>query len=151
MIDWEEIDYFTREEFDDPEVPGSGDKVDESIVLALDKLRKKSGMRIITHNKYGVRGCVCVSKAGHSKNSLHYVENGASAIDWHFDADHHLVSIRDQAKLVLEAGFGGVGIYYDWKWPDCKDGGVPIGFHTDMRKRYQIWTRKDGEYLYFLK
>lgn len=148
MVDWNKYKYFNREEFDDPEQPGSGDFIDERVVEKLNDLRDKSGIPIITHNKYGIRGCVCISEAGHSSKSLHYKKNGASAVDWHFNTN---MGTREQAKLVMEAGFGGIGIYYDWKWPDCPDGKVSIGFHTDMRDRYQLWTRKDGEYLYFLK
>lgn len=147
-VNWDDFDYFDRDEFDDPLHPGSGDKISPAVVLLLDNLRKRAGIPIITHNKYGVRGCVCVDEEGHSSKSLHYVSNGATAVDWHFDTD---MDIRDQAKLVLRTGFGGIGIYYDWEWPDCPGGKLKIGFHTDVRKRFQVWKREYGNYIYLLK
>ena len=144
QIDWTKIRSFLPHEFDDPGYPGSWIYLDPGTVYELDRLRQKTGWKIVTHNKYGLRGCVCVDPDGHSPESLHYVANGCSAVDWHFVTD---VDPRTQAREVLKSGFTGIGIYYDWHWI----GKLPVGFHTDMRLRPQVWQRDNGKYLYLLK
>jgi len=146
-MDWKSIEHFTPEEFDDPHVPGSHTHMSHATIASLENLRDWTGWPIITHNKFGLRGCVCVDPDGHSKNSYHYIEHqeGCSAVDWHFVCN---AEPREQALMVLQAGFTGIGIYYDWRW-----GGKPlsIGFHTDMRVRPQAWKRENGKYIYLLK
>ncbi len=145
-LDWKLIEHFEQKEFDDPDSPGSWIFMDARAVIMMDWLRKNTEWEIVTHNKFGVRGCVCVQKVGHSPKSFHYVENGAHAVDFHFNTD---ASARDQACAVVKSGFRGIGIYQDvWKW-----GGklLPIAFHVDRRKNFQIWTLRDGEYIYFLR
>jgi len=146
-IDWTEIEYFEPEEFDDPDVPESWTFMDPTSIDLLNDLRRATGWPIFTHNEFGVRGCVCVKADGHSANSRHYAmhPDGCSAIDWHFDTD---ADPRAQALAVLQSGFTGIGVYYDWRWA-----GKPlvIGFHTDRRERPQIWKRENGSYTYLLK
>ena len=146
QVDWEKIESFVPEEFDDPGYPGSWIYLNPSTIYELDRLRQRTGWKIITHNKLGLRGCVCVDPTGHSPNSLHYVKRGhfCSAVDWHFVTD---VDPRIQAREVMKSGFNGIGIYYDWHW----HGPLAVGFHTDMRPRPQIWVRENGEYFYLLK
>jgi len=49
----------------------------------------------------------------------------------------------------LQSGFSGIGVYQDeWKW---KGRLLPIAFHTDRRKWYQVWKKEAGEYIYLLK
>lgn len=146
-IDWTEIDYFNPEDFDDPDAPGSWELMDPLSIILLNKLRQRTGWPIVTHNRFGVRGCVCVSPAGHSENSLHYAKNpdGCSAIDFHFAC---VADQRAQALSVLKSGFHGIGVYYGWSWARKH---LPIGFHVDLRKRPQVWKRTDGRYLYLLK
>jgi len=146
-IDWTEIDYFNPEDFDDPDAPGSWELMDPLSIILLNELRQRTGWPIVTHNRFGVRGCVCVSPAGHSENSLHYAEHpdGCSAIDWHFATN---TDPREQALRVLQSRFTGVGVYYDWHWADKP---LAIGFHTDRRPRPQIWRRENGSYTYLLK
>jgi hypothetical protein len=152
VIDWERIENFDPEEFDDPEEPGSWVHMDPLTILKMQDIRRKTGWRMVTHNKYGLRGCVCVKPEGHSDDSRHYVENECDAGDWHFDTD---ADPRIQAMIVLQSGFTGIGIYYDWEWPvDGAQGRsrvLPIGFHTDRRKRPQVWKRENGKYIYLLK
>ncbi len=146
MIHWQRVKYFKSYEFDDPNYPGSGELIDGVLLLQLHKLREHTGWPIITHWQVG--GCIDVDGVhGHSKNSMHLKKNGCRAVDFHFDTNE---SIRLQAYEVLKAGFSGIGFYFDWKW----DGSLlPIGFHVDVRdkKRTQIWTRKEGKYIYLLK
>jgi hypothetical protein len=142
-IDWEEVNNFKPHEFDDPEFPGSWAFMSEKTINLLDSIRTYTGWPIITHNKDGIRGCVCVNPTGHSSNSRHYANHaeGCSAVDFHFDTN---VDTRKQAMEVLWSGFSGVGIYFDWN--SCE-----IGFHVDFRIRPQIWKRENGEYTYLLK
>lgn len=144
---WPPVKHFVSKEFDDPDVPGSWEYMDGITILFLDSLRESTGWPIVTHNKFGLRGCVCMEPSGHSKNSRHYAEHpeGCSAVDWHFDCD---ADPREQAMIVIRSNFRGIGIYYDWSW-DGKP--LPIGFHTDRRKRPQIWKREKGKYFYLLK
>lgn len=144
-MDWSAVRHFRPEEFDDPEAPGSHAHVDPATVYLLDTLRTQTGWAIVTHNKFGLRGCVCVRPAGHSPDSLHYVEHGASAVDFHFDARG--CDVRAQAQAVLHSGFSGVGLYTDWRWNGRR---LPIAFHVDRRRRPQIWRRMDGQYVYLL-
>ncbi|MFH2064969.1 MAG: hypothetical protein ABIK15_07220 [Pseudomonadota bacterium] len=146
QVDWEKIKSFRPAEFDDPGYPGSWIYLNPDTIYELDRLRQKTGWKIITHNKCGLKGCVCVDPVGHSKDSLHYVRMGklCSAVDWHFETD---VDPRQQAREVLKSGFTGVGVYYDWRWIKP----LSVAFHTDMRPRPQVWVREDGEYFYLLK
>lgn len=150
MIKWKDIKHFEPEEFDDPNEPGSWKFMNEWTISFLDWLRMETGWPIITHNKFGLRGTVCVLPEGHSDRSLHYANSpeGCSAVDWHFDTD---ADPREQAVYVLHTRFRGVGTYYDWEWPGYPDNHLPIGFHTDMRRRYQVWKREHGEYVYLLR
>jgi len=146
-MDWATIKYFKPEEFADPEFPWSWTAMDPKSILLLEWLRRHTGWPIVTHNKFGLRGCVCVKPVGHSPDSRHYKDHpeGCSAIDWHFVTD---ADPRDQAREVLASGFSGIGIYqFEWKW---KGALLPIAFHTDRRRRFQVWRRKDGEYCYLL-
>lgn len=147
QVDWSKIEHFKPEDFADPEYPGSWIYMAPETVYRLDRLRKETGWPIVPHNRYGIRGCVCVDAHGHSDKSYHYVDHpeGCSAVDWHFACK---ADARDQAFAVLTSGFRGLGIYYDWHW-----GGVllAVGFHTDGRLRPQVWKREKGEYFYLLK
>ncbi len=144
-MDWSKIKHFDPEEFDDPRHPGSGKHISPITLMRLDQLRERTCWPIITHNKFGLRGCVCVDPEGHAPDSLHYLRNGASAVDFHFQTS---VDPRVQAMAVLAGGFWGIGIYPDqWMW----NGQVlPIGFHVDSRPRPQVWIRKNGSYFYLL-
>jgi hypothetical protein len=149
-VDWDRIEHFDPEEFDDPDHPGSWIHMNPLSIIKLNRLRHKTGWPIITHNKFGLHGCVCVEPEGHSEKSRHYVENKCDAVDWHFDTD---ADPRVQAMMVWRSEFTGIGIYYDQKWPnkEGKSEALPVAFHTDLRKRPQVWKRENGEYIYLLK
>ncbi len=148
-LDWRQIEHFDPEEFDDPDCPGSWKYMRAETVIYLNNLRERTGWAIITHNKFGVHGCVCMTKKHHSPSSYHNFDNprGCSAVDWHFDTD---ADPREQAKEVLKSPFTGIGIYQNvWKW---KGSLLPIGFHTDLRPRFQIWKYVGGfGYVYLLE
>ena len=143
---WKKVKYFDPEQFDDPNYPESGKNINGILLFQLEKLRKETKWPIITHAIVG--GCVDVDGShGHSNASLHLISNGARACDFHFKTD---ADPRLQYREIERIGFGGIGIYYNWRW-----GGklLPIGFHVDVRplERYQRWVcRKKGEYLYLL-
>lgn len=146
MIDWSKCREFSRVEFDDPNHPGSGEEFNEYSFSLLLNLRRVTHWPIITHARVG--GAVDVDGShGHAKNSRHLLRMGASALDWHFDTNAHP---REQVHAVIQSGFTGIGIYYDWKWNGKK---LPVGFHTDTRPKNQtqIWTRRYGRsYIYLL-
>lgn len=142
MIAWDHVRHFSPHEFADPDVPGSGQSINGVLLYALDELRNKTGWPIRIHWEDG--GAVDVRGAhGHALGSYHLLANGARAADWHFDCD---APARAQIRAVLQAGFGGTGIYYNW--------GVPVGFHTDVRpcEKYQVWVQHQrNEYIYLVR
>ena len=152
MIDWQKIEFFKSGEFDDPDYPGSGKLIDEELIKKLNLLRELSGWAIIPHSKVG--GCVDVKGThGHSSHSLHLLKEGAKACDFHF-ADPStfeplIGNIRLQYFEVERIGFGGIGVYRDWKFNKEY---LPIGFHVDHRpiERAQRWKRENGKYIYLL-
>jgi len=65
MKNWDDIKYFTAEEFADPLYPGSGVLIHFPLVIKLDHLRECIKCPIITH--WAVGGCVDVNGVhGHS-------------------------------------------------------------------------------------
>ena len=147
-IPWGKLEHFGRHEFDDPLHPGSGDKIDGTLLALFVRMRYDIGYPIITH--HGVGGCVDIDGShGHGVNSYHLLKQGCKAVDFHIRTNE--LTAREKCYYVLNSGFTGVGIYYWWRW-----NGEPldVGFHVDIRPkdRIQYWTSsKRGEYTYFLK
>jgi hypothetical protein len=141
--------YFKPAEFDDPNHPGSWEYMSDQSVRLIDRLREHTNAKIVTHNKFGLTGCVCVEKEGHSANSRHYITNsqGVSAIDFHFESD---IPTRLLTMQVLRSGFNGIGIYENcWKWNYSV---LPVAFHVDLREKHQVWLqRKTDEKIYLMK
>jgi len=140
-ICWKKVEYFDSKEFDDPNYPGSGKNINDILLFQIDKLRRYIDYPIIVTSAIDVDG-----SHGHAPDSYHLLSNGAKAIDFFIKCD---LSPRFQARLVDDLRFTGMGVYYDWKY---KYKLLPIGFHVDLRpvEKYQRWTRRNGEYSYWL-
>ncbi len=66
---WATFKFFKPEEFDSPDEPGSGSKMDLDFIQSLDALRINSGMPIIINSGY--RTAEHNYKVGGKKNSAH--------------------------------------------------------------------------------
>ncbi len=141
---WEGIKWFEPWEFEDSKHPGSGYRIDSNILYKMEQIRIKANCRITITQAVDMLG-----EHGHSDNSFHLFKNGCSAVDFFMHTDK---SIREQYAIVESFVFGGIGVYYDWKYKGVR---VPIGFHIDPRKRVQRWKRikKFGrtKYIYLLE
>ena len=145
MITWKDIHHFVEKEFDDSFYEGSGQYINMMLVLNLDYIWER------VHTISGKKPMIIITQAvdvygehDHSDNSLHLKINGCKAIDFFILTD---LNSREQFRIVEKQGFGGIGIYYDWK---RKDKLLLIGFHVDPRKRIQRWKRVNGKYFYLL-
>jgi len=148
FINWELVPFFSVSEFDDPKYPGSGDCIDGAFLHMIVRLRLYTGWPMITHAPVG--GAVDVDGSyGHAVNSYHLKKMGCKALDFHFRTK---ASVREQVHVVLQTGFGGVGMYLNlWRWNNQV---LPVAFHIDTRPiyRFQAWTcRERGNYVYLLQ
>ena len=140
MIHWNCVRYFGAHEFEDPLYPGSGELIDGTLLLLLDKMRHETEWPIVPHGAVG--GCVDVEgKHGHADDSMHLKRNGCKAVDFHFLTYEPL---EVQFNFVCRYGFPGIGVYPEWR--------PGAGFHIDMRPidRTQHWIFRNGVYNYFL-
>lgn len=102
-MDWSKIRYFSSREFDSPDMPGSGDRMDEEFMLKLDALRHiwgrplkvDSGYRSANHNAI-LKGAV--------KNSAH---TRGRAADLKME---NLVETIHFAVFAAMSGFTRIGI-----------------------------------------
>lgn len=153
-LDWSVIKHFNSKEFDDPDYPGSWIYMSARTIITADRLRNDMGCKMIIHNRFGVHGAVCMTKGHHSPNSFHNYDNPdiCSAIDFHFTETD--MPVREQARRVIHSGFSGIGIYQDcWRWVnrDSESYVLPIAYHCDLRKHFQIWKYEKKDYVYLLR
>ena len=140
MISWNRIEYFTRDEFQDPLFgPDTGDLIDGALLLMVVRLRIDTGWPMAIHWQVG--GAVDVEGSyGHAKQSYHLKAQGCKAIDFHFMT---AAPINRQFWAIAHAGFTGIGYYPQWVHP---------GWHIDIRPREKalLWKLENGRYEYFL-
>jgi hypothetical protein len=74
QMDWSRIKHLNPEKFDDPSYPGSHTLMDPLTIISLEDLREQTGWKIITHNKFGLRSCVCVNPVAtaHHRCTMHH-------------------------------------------------------------------------------
>ena len=147
MITWKDIHHFVEKEFEDSFYEGSGQYIDMTLVLNLDYIWER--VYTISNNKPKIIITQAVDMYGghgHFEKSYHLKVNNCLAADFFIVTT---LSPREQYGIVEKQGFGGIGVYYDWKY---KGKVLPIGFHVDRRphKILQRWTRRDGQYFYLL-
>ena len=147
MITWDQIRHFKAKEFEDSRHPGSGNEINMMVVLNLDYLWER--VNTISDKKPTIiitQAVDLYGEHGHSDNSYHLKRNGCKAADFLIQTD---LPPRVQYRLVERQGFGGIGVYYDWRYEGDP---VPIGFHVDIRPQGDIqrWKRVNGEYFYLL-
>ena len=113
---WHNIRHFKPSEFDSPDEPGSGAKMDKKLVEALEAIRKEiktpmkvnSGYRSKLHNK----------RVGGVSNSQHTQHKAA---DIHIDSQE----IGDMIETMFDAlmnGEGGIGRYNTFIHLDSRSG-----------------------------
>ena len=130
-LNWNSLDHFKRREFDDPDVPGSGDFIDEDILSSIVRLRNFTGWPILIVSAVDMHG------RNHAKNSYHNKSRGCRAVDFRFICS---VPYNNQLETILKFGaFKGIGWYPEWHLP---------GFHVDNRSEFLLWKRIEGEYIY---
>jgi uncharacterized protein YcbK (DUF882 family) len=125
MIDWAKIKHFKK-----TENWGNPDKMDESIVLLLDKIRDRINYPFHINCGY--------DESGHSDNSMHYQ---GKAVDFIIkdlflkDASDKIISALKDLNKTDKVG---LGIYLDWNTP---------GFHLDTRGFKARWGRYQKKYI----
>jgi len=102
--DWDDMNYFKNNEFKNP------DKMNYSLIYALDKLRDFVGVQIKIHCDYELRSN---NKSQHNfGNAVDCSASGISLLDFYLAAERFNI-------------FTGIGIYTWWSTPglhlDCRD------------------------------
>ena len=132
-ITWEDVEpVFTSGEFDSPDQPGTGHGMSMALIGRLWLVRTEirfpvivtSGYRTEAHNR----------KVGGAPRSYHV--SGLAA-----DVTCPGVDLKEFFLACEAVGFRGLGIYPEQRF-----------VHVDLgeRGRPQRWTKRNGEYLYWL-
>lgn len=122
MINWEQYRYFSREEFDSPDLEGSGNSMQELFILPLHKARISAGIPFKINSGYRTEE--------HNK-SVGGVENSPHTGGW--AADIHCVDSVSRHKIIsslIEVGFNRIGIAKTFIHVDNQPSKPP----------YVIWT-----------
>ncbi len=101
-MNWENISYFTSEEFDSPDLPGSGEDMDEDFVSMLDEARKVAGTSFVVTS--GMRSPAHNRKVGGVEGSSHLVGHAADIACSSSNPRERIVS------SLVKAGFNRIGI-----------------------------------------
>jgi uncharacterized protein YcbK (DUF882 family) len=108
----EQVKYFKFSEFDSPDAPGSGARMDTNFLKMLDEARELSG-GVPFHINSGFRTPKHNKRINGSKNSSHM--RGLAA-------DIRCTNSRDRFRIVaalIAAGFSRVGIHDQFIHCDC--------------------------------
>lgn len=97
-----ELNYFGIEEFDSPDLPGSGELMNEETLMMLDKAREIAGVPFKINS--GVRTEEHNEKVGGKPNSAH---TRGYAFDIHVQSSRHRMLIL---SALIEVGFNRIGI-----------------------------------------
>ena len=102
MINWEDYPDFSREEFDSPDVPGSGDNMQKKF---LDQLQLARSMTTLKFNiNSGYRTESHNAKVKGKKNSAH-LRGYAADIQCRYSRDRFTL-----INVLIKAGFNRIGI-----------------------------------------
>ena len=117
-------------DFSPSEIEATGAKLTDiklPLMVAFQRFRSLMGRRV----KLIFNGLT----TGHHKSPLH---PGGLAGDFYFDPREGPVKILLVFKAALEAGFKGIGVYWN---------GKSYSFHFDLRPKYAFWcgTKKPGQ------
>ena len=142
QITWSDVyPEFRPREFDSPDALGSGINMNLAFVGKLWLVRKEVGKAVIitagTRTKARQRQLIDQGLTT-AQNSIHL---------HHAAADFWCPGLSPAELFVIcEAfRFDGLGLY-----PDNNFVHADIGLLVDIRKKAQRWTKKDGEYHYWL-
>lgn len=94
--------YFDITDFDSPDEPGSGKRMDENFLKMLDQAREYAGCAIVVNS--GVRSIMHNTKVGGKKNSSHLSGHAADISVLSSRRRHHILT------GLMKAGFTRIGI-----------------------------------------
>jgi len=112
--------YFTKDEFDSPDMPNSGENMEEDFLLMMDDLRGECRFPLIISKGGGFRTIQYNEQIGGAPNSFH-PKGKASDIKCS-DAVKKGVIVRNAIKL----GFNGIGVYNGHVHVDNREGPLVI-------------------------
>ena len=115
-----EIDNFTPTEI--VETGANVEDISVDLMVAMQKFRLLVNRRVVLLSN-GMT-------TGKHKSKLH---PGGKACDCYLHPDDGEVKVLDVFKFALEAGFKGIGIYWN---------GTLHSFHFDLRNNYAFWSGK---------
>lgn len=136
VLDFAEIDHFSRGEFPD----GVLERVEDELILSLNEYRSRLGYPLVPSPL--VAGWY---REDGSVTSRHY------AVDRLSDAGDLFPQCDIRRAFLVAMGcewFGGIGVYLDTNGPDGEP--QPM-IHLDLRPGQTIWMRYEGRYIYPLR
>ncbi len=114
--------YFKLAEFDSPDQPGSGDRMDRPLLVALERIREDFGKPVVVNSAYRTKAH---NKAvGGVSNSQHLL---GKAVDIHINNQKEGDTLEALAKKYI--GLGGIGRYNTF-------------IHVDNREYNAYWDKR---------
>lgn len=112
MVDWSQYPYFSREEFDSPDLEGSGNSMQPLFISLLHKARVKAGIPFIINSGYRTQSHN--EAVGGTPNSAH-TQGWAADIKCNDSVSRHKI-----LSALREVGFNRVGIAKTFIHCDCQ-------------------------------